>query len=64
MRTMSDKYSTNTQELENINSELFNSFDPEQELWIIGGSGQLCYTGHSTFSNGHYDSGTDYDWAW
>jgi hypothetical protein len=55
-KTMKDKYTLSAQELENINSELFNSFDPEQELWIIGGStSTFKSTTSSTFSNGNYD---------
>ena len=39
--------------LENINSDLFNSFNPEEELWIVGGTGSV--TGSAT----HTPAGTD-----
>ena len=58
---MSDKYTMSAQELESINSELFDSFDPEQELWIIGGSGKSTLTGFATYSMGRSDFGNDYD---
>ena len=44
---MKEKDIINSQELETINSELFGSFDPEDELWIVGGatgSGSVTYT--------------------
>jgi hypothetical protein len=38
---MTDKTkSKNMPELESIDSRLFNSFDPEEELWISGGREQ------------------------
>ena len=53
---MEDKDTTGAQELENINSELFDSFDPEQELWIIGGSTSTFRgTTSATFSGGKTD---------
>jgi hypothetical protein len=57
-----------TQELENINSELFDFFDPEQELWILGGSTRwntISSTMNSTYGNGLPDwaSDVDVDWA-
>jgi len=48
--------------LENINSELFNSFDPEQELWIIGGEITDCVTGRTTNGPNGYDSAVDSDY--
>lgn len=53
---MSDQYTMSAEELESINSELFDSFDPEQELWIIGGSSKtMMTTTGSTFSGGRPD---------
>lgn len=61
---MSDKYTMSAQELESINSELFNSFDPEQELWIIGGSTRQSFTSSGTYNAGNPDFGADYDIQW
>jgi hypothetical protein len=61
---MKDKYTMSTQELESINSELFNSFDPEQELWIIGGSTRQTASGGATYNNGNPDGSVDYDISW
>lgn len=62
---MSDKYEMSPEELENINAELFNSFDPEQELWIIGGSTKQTSTTVLTYSsNGTVDFMMDYDIQW
>lgn len=46
-------------ELENINNELFNSFDPEEELWVVGGSGSV--SGSVTSQGGKADGGGDVD---
>ncbi len=61
---MTEKYTLNTQELESINSDLFNSFDPEQELWIIGGSTRQTASGQVTYSGGRPDGSADYDISW
>jgi hypothetical protein len=61
---MTDKYTMDTQELESINSELFNSFDPEQELWIIGGSTTRTASGQGTYSGGRPDGSVDVDFSW
>jgi hypothetical protein len=61
---MKDTYMLSTQELESINSELFNSFDPEQELWIIGGSTRQTASGQATYSGGRPDGSVDYDISW
>jgi len=49
--------------LENINSELFDTFNPEQELAIVGGTGST--TGKVTGGpNGNdWEADADYDWA-
>lgn len=49
-------------ELERINSELFGSFDPEDETWIVGGGGSI--TSHMTLTPSGYDYGYDYDIDW
>ena len=61
---MTDKHTMNTQELESINTELFDSFDAEQELWIIGGSSIQTNTSWITYSNGHPDGIFDHDISW
>jgi hypothetical protein len=35
---MKEKEIKNAEGIENLESELFGSFDPEDELWIVGGS--------------------------
>lgn len=35
---MKDKDIINREELERISNELFSSFDPEDESWLVGGS--------------------------
>ena len=35
---MKDQKLINSEELERINDELFCSFDPEDESWLVGGS--------------------------
>jgi hypothetical protein len=61
---MTDKYFMNTQELESINSELFDCFDPEQELWIIGGGAIQISTVWYSYWQGHPDASMDYDISW
>jgi hypothetical protein len=59
-----DKHILNLQELESINSSLFDSFDPEQELWIIGGSTIKTTTSVITYTPGHPDGAFDFDISW
>jgi hypothetical protein len=47
--------------LERLNNELFGSFDPEDESWIIGGEGTKTISDMATFSSGHIDYTLDYD---
>ena len=61
---MSDKYTMSAQELESINSELFDSFDPEQELWIIGGSTKYTNTATATYTAGNPDFTAEIDTWW
>lgn len=49
------------EELERINSELFGSFDPEDELWIVGGSKSVTVSG--TFTPNGPDSTVTFDWV-
>jgi hypothetical protein len=48
------------EELESINSGLFNSFDPEDESWI-GGSGSKTVTSWITYTPSGCDAAIDYD---
>jgi hypothetical protein len=44
--------------LESINGELFQSFDPDDESWVVGGS----FSGASGSVNGKFkDGGGDFD---
>jgi hypothetical protein len=43
--------------LENINDELFSSFDPEEELWIVGGQKSISGSGSSGGGDGDFDWG-------
>jgi hypothetical protein len=61
---MQDKYKMNAKELESINNDLFNSFDPEQELWIIGGSANYTNTATATYSAGNPDMSAEIDYPW
>ena len=49
-------------ELERINNELFSSFDPEDESWLVGGSATVTAI-YSFGPNGVNDNAIDYDWA-
>lgn len=56
---MKEKDIINGEELERINSELFGSFDPEDESWIAGGSKTI--TSYITYSPCCVDASYDYD---
>ena len=56
---MKEKDIINGEELERINSELFGSFDPEDESWIVGGSKTV--SGSVTFTPTGPDGGGDFD---
>lgn len=49
----------NGEELERINSELFGSFDPEDESWIVGGS--KTASSSVTYTPNGPDGGADFD---
>ena len=46
--------------LENINDNLFNSFNPEDELWVVG-SGTGSVSGSITFAATSRDGSVDGD---
>jgi hypothetical protein len=58
---MKEKEIINGEELETINSELFGSFDPEDESWIVGGSKTV--SGSATYTPTGPDGGADFDWV-
>jgi len=58
---MKEKNLINSEELETINSELFGSFDPEDESWIVGGSKTV--SGSVTFTPNGPDGGADVDFV-
>jgi hypothetical protein len=57
-----EKETLNKEQLENANTELFNGFNPEEELWVVGGSGTA--SGSVTYQNGRPDGGGDVDYTW
>jgi len=50
--------------LESINSELFNAFNPEDELWVVGGSKSVSGSGSVTSTPNGPDGGGDVDVDW
>jgi hypothetical protein len=56
---MKEKDIINGEELETINSELFGSFDPEDESWIVGGS--KTTSSSVTYTPTGPDGGADFD---
>lgn len=49
--------------LENINMDLFNSFNPEEKLWIIGGTGSTFNSLTRSSTTVDVDPVADYDWS-
>jgi hypothetical protein len=51
---------------ESINSELFNSFNPEEELWVVGGSKSVSSSSEITASPDTTDINPDVriDWVY
>jgi hypothetical protein len=45
--------------LENINSDLFNSFNPEEDLSMVGGAATGSVTGGTTFGPNGTDANVD-----
>ena len=58
---MKEKEMINGEELERIDNELFGSFDPGDELGIIGG-GTKTATDVPTFTPNGYDWNLDFEW--
>jgi hypothetical protein len=48
-------------EVDRIDDELFSSFDPEDELWMVGGS--KTHTMGLTNTSSEPDYYADYDWT-
>lgn len=57
---MKKKNNTNGEELERLNSNLFRSFDPDDENWIAGG-GSRTVTGGPTGTPESPDAWLDMD---
>ena len=57
---MKEKRVSNGKELENSESELFETFDPQDELWIVGGS--TSSTAMATFTPSGVDAIVDMDY--
>ena len=55
------KKNSDTEELERLNSDLFRSFDPEDETWIVGGSKTIT-DGLTITPEGRIDGYMDIDW--
>jgi hypothetical protein len=51
----------NGEEPERINSEVFGSFHPDDESWLVGGS-RDTFTSSLTFTPSGSDGAMDYDW--
>ena len=58
---MKKKDTINGEQLEEINGELFGSFDPDDESWIVGGSKTI--TAMATNTPNGYDAWYDLDWS-
>jgi len=56
---MKDKNIIRGDELKKIDSELFCTFDPEDETWIGGDTKTI--TDMATYSNGHFDTVLDFE---
>jgi hypothetical protein len=58
---MKEKNNINGEELENLESELFSTFDPDDELWIVGGSKTI--SDMATFTPTGMDHAIDIDYT-
>jgi len=56
---MNEKDINRDKELERFQNELFGSFDPNDELWMVGGSRTI--TAMATYSRGSIDVEADVD---
>lgn len=45
--------------IESLNNDLFNSFNPQDEPWVVGGTGSGSFNG--TFGHGGTDAQIDGD---
>jgi hypothetical protein len=43
--------------IESINNELFETFNPDEELWIVGGSKSVSGCGSAGGGDGDFDWG-------
>jgi hypothetical protein len=59
-----EKNTPKVEQLENANTELFNSFNPEEELWVVGGSSEDTFTGRVTLQPDSPDMAEDLDYTW
>jgi len=59
---MKEKDIINSVELERLDHERFRSFDPENELWIVGGS-KTTTMGPTGRPDEWLDAWVDYDWT-
>jgi hypothetical protein len=57
---MKQNETSNQKELENINSEMFHSFDPDDASWIIGGA-KKKFTAKATGSGDGADVEFDFE---
>ena len=55
---MKENKISDQKKLENINSEMFQSFDPDDASWITGGKVTYCVNG-TVDSNGKVDATVD-----
>jgi hypothetical protein len=62
MQEEPEKNTPTVEPLENTNSELFNSFNPEVELWVVGGSNTI--SDQWTYQPDSSDNIVDYDISW
>jgi len=58
---MKEKDTSNGEQLDKIESELFGTFDPQDELWIVGGS--TTSTAMSTYTPTGVDAYIDMDYT-
>lgn len=52
---------TDVDKLESINDELFTAFNPDEELWIVGGNKSVSGSGGTTGSGGDVSGDGDFD---
>jgi hypothetical protein len=57
---MKKKNDYNAEQLESLDSDLFRSFDPEEEMWLVGGSKTI--TAMATATPDGWDFWADMDY--